>query len=443
MTSAEFRRVKKVHILGIGGIGVSALARLLHHEGKKVNGQDTAASPVTKELEHFGIKVSIGQSISDIPEDTDLIIYSLALVERNPNFMAKLTKLPKPLLSYPQALGLASKDKRTIAIAGTHGKTTTTAMVAEVLMHAGLEPTVIVGSLLKKQKSNFIPGKGRHLVVEADEYQRSFLNLSPHILVITNIGEDHLDYYKDIADIRSAFSELVLKVPKGGYIITRAKDSLLRQVIAGCKGRVVDYMDFLENDVVLPVPGKHNRENAAVAFAVAHTLGIPKEKTVEALKTFGGTWRRFDYQGKTLKGSLVYDDYAHNPDKVRAAIAGYREAYPKKSLTVVFQPHLYSRTKTLLEGFVGAFDGADEAIIAPIFAAREKADPLISSELLVERIKEHLVHKKLLKPKVVFTSDLSKLATSLKRRLGENDLIVTMGAGDIYELVGKLIKKIK
>jgi UDP-N-acetylmuramate--alanine ligase len=310
-----------------------------------------------------------------------------------------------------------------------------------VLMHAGLEPNVIVGSLLKKQKINFIPGKGRHLVVEADEYQRSFLNLSPYILVITNIGEDHLDYYKDIADIQSAFSELASKIPKSGFLITRTKDDLLREVIAACKGRVIDYVDFLDNHIALPVPGKHNRENAAVALAVAHVLGIQKEKAVESLESFSGTWRRFDYRGKTSRGTLVYDDYAHNPDKVRAAIAGYREAYPKKRLTVIFQPHLYSRTKTLMNGFIHAFDSADEVFMVPIFAAREQVDASVSSEILVERMQEHLSVRGVSAPKIVYAPDLNKLAVSLKRRLGKNDLMVTMGAGDIYELTGKLVAK--
>src|SRR3989344_2826585 len=443
MTPAEFRRLKNIHIWGIGGIGASALARLLRHEGKKVTGQDSSTSSITDELERSGIPVFIGQSIDKIPKGTELIVYSLAIPERDKVFMQKLKDLGIPLLSYPQALGAATKGKHIIAVAGTHGKTTTTAMIAEVLIHAGLDPTVVVGSVLKKYKSNFVPGKGRHVVMEADEYQRSFLNFSPRILVITNIGEDHLDYYKDIADIRLAFNELVSRVPRGGYVITSLKDVGAHGVLAHQKGRVIDYADFFDNEIKLPVAGKHNRQNAAAAFAVAHVLGIPKEKAREALQEFSGTWRRFDYLGKTAKGALVYDDYAHNPDKVRAAIAGFREAHPKNHLIIVFQPHLYSRTKTLLPGFAEAFDGADEVVVMPIFAAREESDTSVSSEILVERIKKHLSEKEFKKPKISFASDFNKLAVSLKRRFGRGDTLVTMGAGDIYQLADRLVSRKK
>ena len=423
MKSEELEKVKNVHILGIGGIGVSALARLFQSEGKEVSGQDSSDSPVIVELKKKGIQVLIGQDVKRIPKNTDLVIYSRALSQRNPMFLRRLKALSIPLLSYPEALGLVSRGKYTIAIAGTHGKTTTTAMVAKVFTDAKLDPTVIVGSLLKGQNSNFIAGKSKYLVVEADEYQRSFLELAPSILVITNIGVDHLDYYKDAGDIQSAFAQLAAKVPRSGYLIVPAQHPEIRAVVIATKAKVVDYRVFLDKRMQLPLPGGHNQENAAAALA-----------------RFRGTWRRFDLKGKTNTGALVYDDYAHNPDKVLAALAGYREVHPNQHLVVVFQPHLYSRTKTLLEGFSSAFDEADEVMVAPIFAARERRDPSISSRILAQHIEIHLKKIGKKKPVVMHVATRDALEKILRKKLTKKDVLITMGAGDIYQLAEKLIK---
>lgn len=442
MNKFDLKNICTIHISGIGGIGVSALARMFLHEGKEVSGQDANRSPLTESLQAAGIAVSIGQDAANISKDTDLIVYSLAIAERDPKFLKSLGKLRIPMLSYPEALGLVSEGKYTIAVAGTHGKTTTTAMIAEVLVEAGLDPTVIVGSLLTKHQSNFIAGESKYFVVEADEYQRSFLHLSPHILVITNIGKDHLDYYKDFSDIQSAFRELVATVPKSGFIVARKQDPVLRDVLSKAKAKIIDYPEFLDQKLKLPVPGTHNKENAACALAVAHVLAVDPRVARKALAAFAGTWRRFDYRGKTSRGALVYDDYAHNPDKVRAAISGYREAFPKHRLTVVFQPHLYSRTKTLLDGFASAFDGADEVYIAPIFAAREQPDHFISSNTLARSIQKHLDTEgaALSLMKVFAASDMENLLVLLQTNLTANDLLVTMGAGDIYQLAGLLVQ---
>ena len=420
--------------MGIGGIGISALARLCLEEEKEVSGQDTASSPVIVELKKAGVKIFIGQSIARIPKGTDLIVYSEALEQRAPEFLERVRKLSIPMLSYPQALGELSKQKKTVAIAGTHGKTTTTAMVAHALLDAELDPTVVVGSILKDQNSNFIFGRGEHLVVEADEYKRAFLHLTPFILVITNIGLDHLDYYKDFADIQSAFAELAARVPKNGYVVLDRSDKKLQEVIRRTKAKIIDYGEFRDANLRLPFPGAHNKENAAAAAAAAHVLGVPKKRVLDSLTNFGGTWRRFDYRGKTAHGVLVYDDYAHNPDKIRAAISGYRERFPKQRLAVVFQPHLYSRTKTLFEGFTTAFSGADIVLVTPIFAAREKKDKEISSALLAKRIQKEMKGRT-----VLFIPQLPKVRTYIERNLKQGDVLITMGAGDIYELADSLV----
>ncbi|OHA18494.1 MAG: hypothetical protein A2664_00935 [Candidatus Taylorbacteria bacterium RIFCSPHIGHO2_01_FULL_46_22b] len=432
--SQSLSAAQNIHILGIGGIGISALARLCLEEEKEVSGQDTASSPVIVELKKAGVKIFIGQSIARIPKGTDLIVYSEALEQRAPEFLERVRKLSIPMLSYPQALGELSKQKKTVAIAGTHGKTTTTAMVAHALLDAELDPTVVVGSILKDQNSNFIFGRGEHLVVEADEYKRAFLHLTPFILVITNIGLDHLDYYKDFADIQSAFAELAARVPKNGYVVLDRSDKKLQEVIRRTKAKIIDYGEFRDANLRLPFPGAHNKENAAAAAAAAHVLGVPKKRVLDSLTNFGGTWRRFDYRGKTAHGVLVYDDYAHNPDKIRAAISGYRERFPKQRLAVVFQPHLYSRTKTLFEGFTTAFSGADIVLVTPIFAAREKKDKEISSALLAKRIQKEMKGRT-----VLFIPQLPKVRTYIERNLKQGDVLITMGAGDIYELADSLV----
>lgn len=439
MSGLHLSKSKNVHFFGIGGIGVSGLARAFAAQGKIVSGQDLVASPVTDALIGEGIKVSIGQSVNAIPKQADLVVYSSALLERNPVFSKKLKELTVPTLSYSDALGLFSEGKYTVAVAGTHGKTTTTAMIAHILSHAGLKPTVIVGSLFKNSQSNFLAGESEYFVVEADDYRRQFLSLEPKILVITNIGKDHLDYYKDLADIQSAFAKLAAKVPKTGYIVANLSDPIVRAAISGALARVVDYRGFMKKKIELPVPGAHNQENAACALTAAHVLGVSSKKALKALAGFLGTWRRFDFRGKTKRGALVYDDYAHNPDKVRAAIAGFREAHPKHRLVVVFQPHLYSRTKTLLPEFSESFDDADEVIVVPIFAARELPDKKISSKILAERIQKHIKDSKLRAPLVSYSPDVKRLAQNLRKRISKGDVVVTMGAGDIYRIVDTLL----
>lgn len=427
-------------MLGIGGIGLSALALALKHDGKNVSGQDTELSLVTEKLGKEGISVMKGQKRSAIPKETDLVIYSRALAKREPDFLKKLEADGVATCSYPEALGFYSEGKYTIAIAGTHGKTTTTAMVTHVLSSLGVSPTAIVGSILKGVDSNFIAGTSDYFIVEADEYRRAFLELSPRIVAITNIGSDHLDYFKDVGDILSAFKELVSSVPRNGFIIANRSLPLVREALSEAQANIIDYMDFYNPELKLPFPGVHNRENAAIALAVANVLGLDVERATSALLEFPGTWRRFDLKGETPRGAVVYDDYAHNPDKVRAAISGFREAHPDRRLTVVFQPHLYSRTKTLMKGFMEAFDGADEVIFVPIFAAREKKDLEVSSRVLMEKTKVR-AREKNLPLTVSYSANQAKLSDKLLTTCGARDVIVVMGAGDIYKLGDALVAK--
>ncbi len=406
MKNIDLNKVKKVYFLGIGGIGVSAIARMMMLEGKSVSGSDSAESLLIDELRKEGADIRIGNDMAHIPEDTDLVVYSIAVPRFAPEFFAEVSAKFHDMLSYPEILSIISKDKYTIAIAGTHGKTTTTAMVAKILMDAGFDPTVIVGSILKDAKTNFIAGKSKYLVVEACEYCRSFLEINPTVIGITTIDDDHLDYYKDHADIVSAFEEFKAKVPT--------------------EGKVFELGDVFDPTLKLKIPGDHNRKNATLALAIADYLGIDKEEARKSVESFGGTWRRFEYKGKTSGGAIVYDDYGHHPAEIAATLLGARELYPDKKITVIFQPHLYSRTKILFGDFARELSKADGVILAPIYFAREEPDPTVSSLKLADEIKKS-------NPNVIHLDTFEEIKENIKSASDE-DVILVMGAGDITEV---------
>lgn len=427
----NFNNIKRVHFVGIGGIGISSIARMMLLQGKDVRGSDTNDSEIVRELAKLGAKIQIGHKKENLNPKTDLVIYTIAVPENNPE-LVKAKKLNIKTLTYPETLGLISKNLYTIAISGTHGKTTTTAMTAKVFIDAGLEPTAIIGSLLKDTKSNFVAGKNKFFIVEACEYKRSFLNLDLKILAITNIDNDHLDYYKNLKDIQRAFSELVSKIPKDGFLICNSNDPKVAPALNTAKCRIIDY-GKIDQKFNLKFPGSHNLENAKVAFAIGKLVDIKEHQIKKSLENFSGTWRRFDFKGTTKSGALVYDDYAHHPTEIKATLKSFRGKFPKKRLVAVFQPHLFSRTKFLLNDFAESFEDADEIIVAPIYAAREEKDKSISSDILAEKI------KKLRKP-VLALENFDKISDYLIANTGKNDVILTMGAGDIYRVGERLIK---
>jgi UDP-N-acetylmuramate--alanine ligase len=434
MTQIDLSKVTHVHFFGIGGIGVSAIARMMHLEGKKVSGSDIAESEVTKELQKIGVSFSVGQAVLSIPEECDLIVYTVAMPQLAPDFFDELKKLGIPMLSYPEMLEIVSAEKYTIAVSGTHGKTTTSAMVARVLQAAKLDPTVIVGSLLKEERSNFIGGKSKYLVIEADEYKRAFIHLTPSVLVINNVDLDHLDYYKDLEDVQKAFREVVEKIQPGGFVVCDAQHPHVIPVIANCVATVIDTSKITSEGLALQVPGTHNLQNAKAALGVAASLSIDRGVAVEALNKFSGTWRRFDYKGMTPVGALVYDDYAHNPQKVRAALQGAREKYKTDKIVVVYQPHTFSRTKGLFAEFTESFEEADEVLFAPIYPARETFDPSINSEMLADALRKKGKSAK------AFDS-FDQIVASLISDLHKNDVVMVVGAGDINAVAEKLVSK--
>lgn len=426
----DLQDIKKVHCVGIGGIGVSALARLFRNEGAEVSGSDMDASPVTEGLQEEGVIVTIGHDSENVPTDADLVLHTIAVPADNPEIIAAKNH-SIPVLTYPETLGLLSRNFYTVAVSGTHGKTTTTAMLAEILMAADKDPTVIVGSILHKQKSNFIAGDSNILVVEACEYRRSFLHLSPNMLVITNVDTDHLDYFDGLADIQDAFRTLCGQVAEDGYIICNPDDENVGSVVSTAAADIVDFADInLAGD--LEVPGEHNRQNARAASTAAEKLGVELEAATETVGKFAGTWRRAQKKGRLETGALVYDDYGHHPTEIRSTLEGFRERFPDRRLVVVFQPHLYSRTKQFLDEFADSFSEADEVIILPIYAAREAPDPEISSQLLVDKISATGVHAQL-------AADFDQAKDLLEELADEDALILTQGAGDIYKVADALV----
>ncbi len=408
------------------------VARMMFLNGKKVSGSDTTQSGITDELKKIGIKIIIGQGADLVPNNTDLVIYSPAITVYDPKLINTLEKRKIKSITYPEALHEISKDKYTIAVSGTHGKTTTTAMISKVMVDAGLNPTVIVGSILKDQNSNFIAGDSKYFIVEACEYRKSFLNIKPTVALITNIDNDHLDFYKDINDIQNAFVEFISQVEKDGHVITDIKNKTITPVLKGLKSNIIDSKKSLNNKLKLKVPGKHNRENASLVMALGNVLGIDSKKVIKSLKDFSGTWRRFEYKGKTKNGVLVYDDYAHHPTEIKATLQGAREFFGKKKIFIVFQPHLYSRTKLLLNDFATAFKGIDEVLVAPIYAAREKPDVSINSGILVKAIKN---------TKASSFNNFSDIENYLSKNLKKGSVLITIGAGDIYKIGENILSK--
>ncbi|PIQ68192.1 MAG: hypothetical protein COV91_05385, partial [Candidatus Taylorbacteria bacterium CG11_big_fil_rev_8_21_14_0_20_46_11] len=337
-----------------------------------------------------------------------------------------------PVLTYPEALGIISKDKYTIAITGTHGKTTTTAMVAKVLMDAGLDPTVIIGSFLldvnpstgSGRRTNFVSGRSKYLVVEGCEYCRSFLNLHPNILVITNIDADHLDYYRDMEDIVSAFVELSHKLPDDGFLVVDSHAENIQAVVKQSRAQNGDFETLrLPDGFKLHIPGAHNLLNAKAALGVAKILGIADEQALASLASFRGTWRRFEYRGRSKSGAFVYDDYGHHPTEIKTTLAGTKERFPDKKIVVVFQPHLYSRTKQHLSGFGSAFKDAERVILLPIYPAREEDPGDISSDMVVSEIQKNGGQAELVKT-------FEEAAQKANEYAGTDGLIMTMGAGE-------------
>ena len=435
-----------VHFIGIGGIGVSALARYYLEKGHKITGSDLVSSEITQSLKKQGAEIIIGrQKSKNLPKDADLVIYSPAVKPNNPELKeAKKRKIK--IQSYPEALGELTKRHFTIAVSGTHGKSTTTCMVGLLLAKAGFDPTVIVGTKIKEFAppaggTNCRIGKSQYLVIEADEHMASFLNYWPKIIVLTTIEADHLDYYKNLNNILRTFQKYVGHLPKGGILVVNKDDknsAKLKAQDVKQQFKIQKYSlkqpeaDKLKK--ILKVPGEHNISNALAVLTIARTLKIPDKISFKSLSEYKGCWRRFDVI--KIKPFILISDYGHHPTEIKVTLKAAREKYPKKKIWCVFQPHQYQRTYYLFKDFIKVLSQApvDKLILTDIYdvAGREekKVKEKVNSEKLVRAINN---------PSVIYLAK-NKIMDYLKKNLKNGEVVIIMGAGDVYNLVFHLTR---
>lgn len=412
----------KIHFIGIGGIGVSALAQYYLTKGHQVSGSDLVSSEITEFLEKKGVKIQ-----KKIPKDADLIINSPAV---------QLKEKSDKFKSYPEALGELTKKYFTIAISGTHGKSTTCAMIALILVKAGLDPTVIIGTKLKEfGGSNFRMGQGKYLVIEADEWQASFLNYWPKIIVLTNIEREHLDYYRDMNHILRTYREYIGHLSKNGVLVANRDDGNINKILnfqLSIKKFSLKQKETKIIKKILKIPGKHNIYNALTALTVARLLKIPDKISFKALGEYKGAWRRFEVKRAKIgnKKFTIVSDYGHHPTEIKATLEAAREKFPKKQIWCIFQPHQYQRTFYLFNEFVDVFSRApiDKLIITDIYdvAGREKKE-----------IKKKVNSKKLIGAINKYWADYlvkEEIKNYLKNNLGGGEIVIIMGAGNIYKL---------
>lgn len=460
-----FAGLSHVHFVGIGGAGMSGIAEVLLDYEVKVSGCDRSRSEAVTRLEKLGVEVMIGHS-ADHLDGVDLVVKSSAIPDHNPEIQAA-RKRGITVVRRAEMLGELMRLKYGIAVAGTHGKTTTTSLIGTLLTETGLDPTVIVGGRMRVSGTGARVGKSEYLVAEADEFDRSFLRLMPVLAVITTIDVDHLDTYADLDAIRQAFFDFADRVPFFGQIIVCLDDQNIQQLLPSLalSHRVVTYgmspqADLTARDVEptesgcrfsvvagdeeigvieVPMPGRHNVQNTLAAVAVGRAVGIPFEKIAAALASFGGVHRRFERLG-TWNGASVVDDYAHHPTEVAATLQAARQAFPKGRIHAVFQPHLFSRTRDLCDDFGRALLAADEAVVTSIYASREQPIEGVSGEDVVRSARQS-GHRRV-EYCAEWSSDVSKVLERRveEGRLGPGDVILTLGAGDIYRLAHRLGK---
>lgn len=452
-------RTRRVHFVGIGGIGMSGIAEVLLNLGFTVTGSDLQLTSITDHLEELGARIYKGHSGKQVSE-SDVVVISSAVRRDNVEVKAA-SELKIPVIRRAEMLGELMRMKQGVAVAGTHGKTTTTSMVGLVLQEGGFDPTLIVGGKLRSLNTNAKLGEGDYLVAEADEFDRSFHHLTPTLAVITNIDTEHLDCYRDLEEIKAAFNTFANNVPFYGTVVLCVDEVALQEMIPQLHRRILTYgitpqaevravestfhefqseftavwKDRILGRMRLQLPGIHNIKNGLAALAVGLELKVPFEKVKRALEEFSGVHRRFEIKAE-IGGILIVDDYAHHPTEIEASLKGAREGGDRR-IVAVFQPHLYSRTKDFYKEFGQSFFNADILVVTDIYAAREEPIPGVTGEL-VANAASSLGHRQ-----VVYIPDKEEIPEYLQGIIQKGDLIVTMGAGDIWKIGEALIERIR
>ena len=459
MEKLKYKEKKHIHFIGIGGISMSGLAELMLQNGFKVSGSDSGQSAITENLSSMGAKIFYPQAAENIADEVDMAVYTAAIHEDNPELM-EVRRRSIPAYTRADFLGAVMMNySNSVAIAGTHGKTTTTGMISEIMLETDTDPTISIGGILPSINGNFRCGSNDIFITEACEYTNSFLSLVPKTGIILNIDADHLDFFKDLEDIRNSFKKFAGLIPEDGNLIINSDIPELEEFTKGLKCKIFTYglapgadyypenIKYDENahgeydlcgkdgkvitHIRLSVPGLHNIGNSIAAFIAARLACADPEVIAGALKNFGGTKRRFESKG-SFNGVQVIDDYAHHPTEIRATLTTAQKT-PHKTLWCLFQPHTYSRTKALLKELAGALSLADRVVLADIYAARETDDLGVSSGLLAEEIKK-------LGTGADYFPSFEEIENFLRENCMHGDLLITMGAGDVYKIGDALLK---
>lgn len=452
-------RVKHVHFIGIGGCGMSGIAEILLSSGYRVSGSDLACTPVTNRLKKLGAVIYKGHSRHHIT-GADVIVYSSAVSEHNPE-LAEAREHNVTVIRRAEMLGELMRMKYSVGVAGTHGKTSTTSMIGSVLTQGKLDPTVIVGGIVRHIGSGAVLGKSHYLVAEADEFDRSFLKMPSTLAIITTLEADHLDCYKDLDDIKNAFVEFANQVPFYGAIILCLDEESIQTIIPRLKRPIISYgfsaqadyrivdrvfagtgtrftVEYRKNrlgEIRLKVPGDHNVKNAMAAVATGMEMGVPFPAIAKALSGFEGMRRRFEIKGDK-KGIRVVDDYAHHPTEIRATLEAAKATY-QRNIIALFQPHLFSRTRDFCREFGASFFNADTLIVTDVYPSREKPLPGITGQLVADAAIS-FGHKK-----VKYFQDKDKSVAYVLKKARQGDMIITLGAGDIWKTGEKILKALK
>ena len=461
MKDINLKEIRNIHMIGIGGIGMSAIAKILQQIGYSVSGSDANKSDITKQLRKLGVKIVIGHSAKNV-NDQDIVVYSSAITKTNSEII-EAKKQNIPIIRRAEFLGkLLELWPYTIGISGTHGKTTTSSIASIVFIEANYDPTFIIGGILKNVNTNSILGKGKYIIYEADEYDRTFLALPPTYSIITNIEMDHSDIYSDIEDMKKTFIEYANSTSKEGFVVLGIDDKNIRNIIPEIKSQIISYgfdkkadyqiqlsetqgqysifRIFYKNKLLdtfkLNALGIHNIKNASGVIALSHQLKIPIDKIKNGLIKYNGVKRRFEIKHE-INNIIFIDDYAHHPSEIKATLKSTRLAYPNKRIIAIFQPHLYSRTRDFYEEFGKSLLIADVIVVTDIYPAREKPIKGVTSELIANIA---------IKPgheNVHYIPNKIKLEKYLPSIIKENDIIISLGAGDINKSLDKIYNNYK
>ena len=451
----------RVHFIGIGGSGMCGLAQMLAQMGAVVSGSDRTATAATEKLSNMGVQIAYQQTSDSFPHEAQYVVHSAAVRPDHPELL-EAQKSGIKIFKYAQMLGRVMRVKHGIAIAGTHGKSTTTSMVAYILSRAGIDPSYIIGASSRQLGGSAHGGSGDYFIAEACEFDRSFLNLHPRIAAVLNVESDHLDYYHDIHDITGAFGQFMSQVDPDGVIITSSENPWCQEAAAVAKARVETYglsgtPDWLATDIqsahgrlsywvsykgrrsaqlALRIPGRHNIGNSLVAAAIARHCHVPWDVIASAIEDFAGADRRSQLLGD-IRGITILDDYAHHPTEIISTLAGLRELYQPQRLICVFQPHQHSRTRSLLEEFAASFSSADIVIIPDIYVARDSEADIkaVNAQTLVDRIVANGRCGR-------YIPTFPEVVTALKTELKAGDLVVSMGAGPVWKITHELVHQL-